>query len=601
MTTPEPLPDDASLLGPDADLDGVAPRLRATEIAQLRSGTFDVLVVGGGITGAGVARDAVTRGLRVALVERADYASGTSSRSSKLIHGGLRYLENLEFGLVFEALRERALLRKLNPHLVWPLPFVFPVYRRDRHSLFKINLGLWLYDLLSAFRTYRWHERLSARGTADAVKGLLGEGLTGSVRYHDCRTDDARLTLATVLAARREGAVCLNYLTYDETLFDTDGARVSGARVTDRLTGESFPVRCKHVVRAAGPWTDDMPDRPGDEPLLRPTKGVHLVVPRERLPLDACVVMTAVQDGRVVFAEPCLNTTFVGTTDTDFRGDIDQIRATSDDVAYLLETTNHYFPDAHLEASDVRSTWAGLRPLVRDDSSSPGKTSREHQIYEDPRGLTTVAGGKLTTYRKMAREAVDIATGWLLATHGTRSSRCVTADLPLDPDVPRYDDPMGPADELEQHLWRHHGSGMTWVRERSRVRPAEAQLLLPDLPYVLAEVTRAVVMEQAQTVEDVLVRRSHVHYRAADQGLSCARLVAERMGALLSRDSAWIDGQVDAYEAAVARSRLGAQALVSLQAPQASTGAGPAVADAAAAAPPGLAVGGPQLDLAASP
>lgn len=576
---------------PTADLTGVAAGMRTSDLETLRTQLLDVLVVGGGITGAGIARDAALRGLSVGLIEQADYASGTSSRSSKLIHGGLRYLENFEFGLVFEALRERANLRRLNPQLVWPLPFVFPVYKRDRHSLFKINLGLWLYDMLSAFRTYRWHSRLSKSKTAAAVPGLLTDKLVGAVRYHDCRTDDARLTLATVLDARRHGATAINFVSYDSTVFDSEGARVTGARITDRLTGESFPIRCKHIIRAVGPWTDAIADRPSEEPVLRPTKGVHLIVARERLPIDACVVMTAVQDGRVIFAVPFFNTTFVGTTDTDFDGDIDQLRATSDDVAYLLATANHYFPEAHLVPEDVRSTWAGLRPLVRSDAATPGKVSREHEIYEDPRGMTTIAGGKLTTYREMARETTDIAATWLRETHGTRSTECRTAKLPLDPEAQQYSDPWGPKDELEQHLWRHHGSGMSWLRARVEAFPQEGERLVPDLPYVMAEVTRAVLVEQARTLEDVMVRRFHVHYRAADQGLSAARSVATHMASLLDLDEAWVDAQVTTYEEVVDHSQRGAQALRVLRASE--------PADERSARPESAGVD-PELTLAAS-
>ena len=522
--------------------------------------TFDLLVVGGGITGAGVARDAAMRGLKVALVERADYAFGTSSRSSKLVHGGLRYLENLEFGLVFEALRERAVQRRLNPHLVWPLPFIFPVYKTHRNRLWKIRLGLWLYDLLSAFRNYRWHRRLKKTQTLEHVPELLPEGLVGSVRYYDCRTDDARLTLGNVLDAARAGACTANYVSFDEPHYEGD--RVVGATLTDRLTGDSATMKCKHIVFCGGPWTDLLKDAPGDGHLLRPTKGVHIVVDRERLPLNDAIVMNAHQDGRVVFAVPFFNATYIGTTDTDFDGDFDSVRATADDVSYLLETSNYHFPNIELRGEDVWSTWAGVRPLIRSDEASPGKTSREHQLYSDPRGITTIAGGKLTTYRAMAEEVVDSALVQLKEAHGVSAKRCNTHRVPLDAKLPPDIDPVtGPEDPTRRHLWRHFGSGAAWIQKRWESHPEEKAILAEGLPYTLAEITYTVLHEQAERLEDAFVRRLQLFFRDPDQGLSCAERVARHMAVLLGHNEAWVAAEVEAYTSDVERSRLGAHAL----------------------------------------
>ncbi len=571
-----PSPQAAAVDGPERSADSPPqPRDRAARVRRLKEDAFDLLVVGGGITGAGVARDAALRGLRVALVERGDFAQGTSSRSSKLVHGGLRYLENFEFGLVFESTRERKIQRSLNPNLVWPQPFVFPVFKDGPHSLLKIDVGLWLYDLLAMFRAWRMHKRLGAGRTAELVPALRTEGLRGSLLYYDCRTDDARLTLANVLDAERHGAVALNYTRFERPLLGggegavgQEGENVRGALVRDLETGEAYEVRAKHLVYALGVWTDGTPEAPGEGRLLRPTKGVHIVVPHERLPLDQAVVLSAVDDGRVVFAIPSGKTTYVGTTDTDFDGDPDAIRATGDDVSYLLRTANAFFPRAQLTAADVQSTWAGLRPLIRDESDSAYGTSREHRRFDDPRGITTMAGGKLTTYRAMAEEVVDAALrrlSPLLSAEGRAATRCRTAKVPLDPELAPCEDPVrGPADPLDNALWRLHGSGRAWIRRRMVEVPAEAASLCPDQPFVLAQVSRAVLAEQARTVRDVLVRRLPVFFVARDQGLGCAAGVARHMAGLLGRDEDWVRTQVADYEALVAQSRTGARTLDSV-------------------------------------
>ncbi len=544
---------------------GSPVRDRAWRLAALAGTSYDLLVVGGGVTGAGIARDAALRGLKTALVDRKDWGWGTSSRSSKLVHGGLRYLENFELGLVFEATRERAILRRLHPHLVWPLPFVFPVFEGDRNPLWKVNLGLWLYDLLSLLRGYRLHARWSARRTSAEVPDLRREGLTGALHYFDCRTDDARLALANALDAERHGATAASYVSYEGPVFEGAGEeeeRMRGARVRCELSGEELELSCRHVVYAGGPWTDALPEAPGGGHLLRPTKGVHIVVDHARLPVPAAIVLSAMEDGRVVFAIPHEDATYIGTTDTDFDGDIDGAHASSDDVAYLLETTNHFFPEVGLGPEDVRTTWAGIRPLIRSDAESAYRTSREHQIYRDPRGLTTIAGGKLTTFRSMAEEVVDVVADALAGEGGIEIGRCRTARLALDPGVREVADPvLGPEDPFERCLWRHHGSGAARVRARLESEPAEGARLDPALPYVLAQVTEAVVHEHALCLEDVLVRRLHVWHRAADQGLGCADLVARHMAALLEKDEGWVGEEVGAYRRAAERARQGARAL----------------------------------------
>jgi glycerol-3-phosphate dehydrogenase len=326
-------------------------RRRAT-LAALEAETFDLLVVGGGIIGAGIARDAALRGLRTALVERADFASGTSSRSSKLIHGGLRYLEQGHLRLVLEAVRERERLQRLAPHLVTPQEFIFPIYRGDSLRPFMLATGLWAYDLLAGVWNVRRHRMLRPDAVAAAEPALLREGLRGAGQYWDCRTDDARLVLETALAAARDGAVLASYV--ELTALVKDGGRIVGARVADRLGGGETVVRARVVVNAAGPWVDRITalDAPGT-PRLRLTKGVHVVVPRARVGNRAALVLHALKDRRVMFVIPWGEHALVGTTDTDHPGGPDvEPTIEPEDVAYLLDTVNHYIPAAALRPAD---------------------------------------------------------------------------------------------------------------------------------------------------------------------------------------------------------------------------------------------------------
>jgi glycerol-3-phosphate dehydrogenase len=536
------------------------PTLRTRRLERLGSEHFDLLVVGGGITGCGIARDAVLRGLSVALVERGDYASGTSSKSSRLVHGGIRYLEQGQLGLVFESARERAIQQRLNPHLVWPQSFIIPGFAGDRHGLWKMGIGLWLHEVLSLFRSHGGHRRLGAEETARRVPGIRRAGLAGALHYWDCRTDDARLTLANALDAERHGAVTVSYARFDGLIDGPNGA-LAGARVVDELSGSQIEVRCRHVAYAAGAFTDGLPAAPGGGKLMRTSRGTHIVVPRRRLPVDDVVIM-ATSDRRMVFAVPHHEVTYVGTTDTDHEPGPQSVVATPDDIAYLLAAIERSFPECALTAADVVATWAGLRPLIRDGAATASGTSREHQRFDDARGLTTIAGGKLTTYRSMAEEVVDAAAARLRRL-GRVAGPCRTATLPLDPSLPAVADPVaGPPDPLDAALWRAHGSGMAWVRARMQAEPAEAGPILQGFPWVFAQVSYAVAFEQAERLEDVMVRRLGIFYRGADQGLGVARPVAAHMAALLGRDDAWVDSEVAAYQQAVAASRAAVDAML---------------------------------------
>lgn len=372
----------------------------------MASQPIDILVIGAGITGAGIARDAAMRGLRTALIDQGDFASGTSSKSSRLVHGGLRYLEMGDLRLVFEASAERKTLLRIAPHLVRPRSFIFPVFRESRVPKWKLAIGLWAYDILSLFRNVQRHVMLSKREVEEAEPALKREGLVGGARYFDAQCDDARLTLANVLSAHQHGALIANYA--KAVGFVEIAGKIAGARIRDESEGSEHEVRAKVVINATGPWSDET--RKDGTTTLRPTKGTHILVDRKRLGNNEAITLTSAVDGRVMFVIPWGKLTYIGTTDTDDTSDPSAVQADSADVDYLLKSANEAFPDARLEPDDVISAWAGFRPLLKpDDPLDPSSVSREHRIIRGDNGLISIVGGKLTTYRKMAAEVVDLA------------------------------------------------------------------------------------------------------------------------------------------------------------------------------------------------
>jgi glycerol-3-phosphate dehydrogenase len=518
---------------------------RAAALASMAAEPVDVLVIGGGITGAGIARDAALRGFRTALVDKGDFGAGTSSHSSRLIHGGIRYLEQGDLRLVFEASRERRVLLRTAPHLVRPLAFLFPVYRGGRVPAWKLRAGMWLYDALAAFRNVKSHRWLGLKQVRRAEPALKDRGLRGAALYYDAQADDARLVLATVRGAARAGALVANYAEVT-SLLKPDG-RVRGAAVRDALSGDARPVRALVVVNAGGPWVDALRrlDDPEATPLLRLTKGAHVAVPRRRLGHEHAVTLFSPLDGRVMFVLPWADLSYVGTTDTDADTSPDAVRVTAQDVTYLLRSANAAFPEAHLAPNDVVSAWAGLRPLLRQDrTAAPSQVSREHRVVESGQGLITIAGGKLTTYRVMARDVADRVARRLHDLDGRPiAPRPPTDRLPL---------PGGEAAELEiliesarargvpaataRHLVASYGSEAAAVlnlvdRDRGLGEP-----LSPGGPEIWAEVTHAVDREMALRVQDVLVRRLHLFYQHADQGTTAVTPVARRMKQLLGWD-----------------------------------------------------------------
>lgn len=517
-----------------------------------------MLVIGGGITGAGVARDAAMRGLRTALVEQSDFASGTSSRSSRLVHGGVRYLEHGQLHLVFESSAERRTLRRIAPHLVRPLAFTWPVYEGARVPRWKLAAGLTLYDLLALFRNVARHERLSTRGVLACEPRVRADALLGGARYWDAATDDARLTLATIRSAADAGALVVNHARVKAIA--RSAGRVTGARVLDTIDGTGIDVRARVVVNAAGPWSDEVEQlADGSAPRhVRGSKGVHVCVPRERVGNVGAVTLLAPQDGRVMFVLPAGDFAIIGTTDTYERVGPDQVRASEADVDYLLEAANHFFPEARLAHHDVVSAWAGLRPLAAQSSSSddPSSVSREHAITRRLPGLVTVTGGKLTTYRAMAVEVVDAVQEAL----GLTPTPSRTARAPLEggavtnvrAEIAAAEGIVGDR-EVATRLVYAHGDEWRAVWLLAASEPALAARVEATRPYLLAELRHAVAEEHALTLGDLLIRRVPLAFETRDHGRSAARRVAPMVARWLGWSAAQIAAALEDYDAEVQR------------------------------------------------
>ncbi|MCW5912142.1 MAG: glycerol-3-phosphate dehydrogenase/oxidase [Cyclobacteriaceae bacterium] len=379
---------------------------RAANVLALQSAQYDLLVIGGGITGAGIALDAAARGLKTALVEKDDFASGTSSRSTKLIHGGLRYLKQLEFALVKEVGSERAIVHRLAPHLVVPEKMLLPLYEKRGLGYWLTSIGLKIYDWLAGVKPEDQRKMLTRLQTLNHEPLLKKDDVKGGAIYAEYRTDDARLTIEIMKLAARKGACVANYIEVTGFLYSRDA--ISGALVVDGITGNRFSIDAKIVVNATGPWVDELrilnQSRQGKQ--LHLTKGVHIVVPFHRLPVHQAIYFD-VPDGRMIFAIPRGRITYIGTTDTDYEGNKDRVLALRNDVDYILNAVNETFPSVLLTLADVESSWAGLRPLIHEEGKSASELSRKDEIFESPTGLISIAGGKLTGYRKMAERVVD--------------------------------------------------------------------------------------------------------------------------------------------------------------------------------------------------
>jgi len=513
-------------------------------LAQLGSETFDVLVIGGGITGAGVALDAASRGLRTALVERDDFASGTSSKSSKLIHGGLRYLQQGEVRLVYEALHERQRLRRNAPHLVNVLPFMIPVLTKDgvvsRKIARALGSAMWMYDLTGGWRIGRFHRRLTADAAFAHLPTMPRERLASAYLYYDATADDARLCLTVARTAAAHGAVVVNRCPVTSITKDGVG-RVDGAVV--EADGTSITVRARVVVNAAGVWADDV--RAMDEGThpdsIRPAKGVHITVPWDKVRNDIAVVIPVPKDKRSLFVVPwgakadgTFEHTYVGTTDTDYSGPLDDPQCTKDDIEYVLRALNASVTTG-VTADDITGVWAGLRPLVKAaPSARTADLSRRHSVRRSAGGVITVAGGKLTTYREMAADTVDEVAEEL-----GRKLRCRTKNLPL-----LGGDGYSPAaaGSPAAHLGGRFG---TLADEVGALVTADSTLgepLVHGLTYLRAEAVYAVRAEMARTLDDVLTRRTRARLLDRDATLAAAPAVAD----LLASELGWDDRERDA-------------------------------------------------------
>ena len=387
--------------------------------SDLESQTFDVLVIGGGITGAGIARDASMRGLSVAIIDKSAWASGTSSKSSRLIHGGIRYLEHGQIGMVRESVREREILMRIAPHLVKPLEFTWPVYRGARLPKWKLRIGLFIYDFLAGKRRVRRHRGLDAAAVLEGEPNLKRDWLVGGASYFDASTDDAGLTIANIESARANGAVAVDFAQAES--MTVTGDRADGWIVRDMAETGEARVRARTVVSATGPWQ------------TKGTKGSHIAVPRGRIGNHSAVTMIAPQDGRVMFVLPSGDRAIVGTTDIYSDESPDDVKASDAEIEYLLKAANSYFPDSALTRDDIVDTWAGIRPLAASPAgTNPSSISREHLISRDRAGVIVVTGGKLTTYRSMAAEIVDEIERGL----GRAPRRAATDQVPLEPSIP---------------------------------------------------------------------------------------------------------------------------------------------------------------------
>jgi glycerol-3-phosphate dehydrogenase len=524
---------------------------RDRAIEGLRSERFDLIVIGGGITGAGVALDAASRGYSVGLVEKADFASGTSSRSSKLVHGGLRYLQNFDLGLVREALLERQLMVRLAPHLVKPVPIVVAAFDGSRPDRLT-GIGLNMYDVMAApaLRGRRgsnrsesdWsparHRMISGEEVGELLPALAGRRPSSGYLFYDCQADDSRLVLTVLAEAERFGATCANRLEVRELLGNGsaparyDGAG-SGVKVRDAESGEEFPVHADNVINATGVWADRIrPEELHSEaevPTIAPSRGTHVTVAQEDLPLVAGAIVPA-GEGRSIFALPWLGRSLLGTTDNNYSGDIDAVHPSREDIEYLLQAANEFFK-TKLGIGDLKGAYAGVRPLISSgDSRKSVDISRKAELYETSSGLITITGGKLTTWRRMAKLAVD-----RLVERDGRRAPCRTHEIPLGQPIDPTALPAAPGvpEESYDQLASRYGHAAEHVLAVAAEHPELAAPILRGHPDLLAEAAYAARHEQARTVGDVLLRRTRLWLLAAPElgpGSDAPARVAEAVG-----------------------------------------------------------------------
>ncbi len=546
---------------------------RVTAIEEIAGRHFEVVVIGGGITGAGVALDAASRGYSVALLERGDYAEGTSSRSSKMVHGGLRYLQNLDLGLVREALLERQLLVQLAPHLVYPTPFLvadFPDRRRDR----RLGIALNMYDVMATTRVGRsrgemrsaketdegfyWspdrHRMVDRDEVLELVPALAARDPKNAYLFYDCQTDDVRMVLTVLGEAERFGATMLNGAEVTEVTLGADG-RARGVAFVEAESGERIEVGADNVVNATGVWADRIrPEEVVEEedvPRISPSRGTHLLIDRDVLSTGEAACIVPAGEGRAIFALPWYGRTLVGTTDNDYDGDIDRPRPAAADVEYLLDAVNEFFGTSLGEA-DLVGAYAGVRPLIA--TGDPKKSvdiSRKAELYETSSGMLTITGGKLTTWRRMAKQTVD-----RLVEREGREAPCHTAEIPLGraAEPEELEAPEGVGEEAVAQLAFRYGHAARKVLALAREDPKLAAPIVPGRPDLLAEVAVAARHEQARSVADVLLRRTRLGLLAAPQlrGAGSVRMLAATLGGELGWSRRQVKQAAEAWPAAAA-------------------------------------------------
>jgi glycerol-3-phosphate dehydrogenase len=534
-------------------------RTRSANLKRFQQEEFDLVIVGAGITGAAIARDAALRGMKVALLEKGDFASGTSSKSSKMIHGGLRYLKQLDIKLVKEALSEREKLLHLAPNLVHPASYLIPIYSGWMERL-ELHIGLYGYDFLANRSSLGRHRDLSSEDVLREEPLLRQDHLSGGFVYPDCLVNDARLTLATVKSAHEHGAVIANYTR--ATGIGSEAERMNQLEFRDVLSGVEGKIQTRVMVLAAGPWTDDFLELQGHPgPKLRPTKGVHLVFPRSRLLVNRVIVAPA-EDKRIIFVVPLGEYSYAGTTDTDYSGSLDNVLVEADDVSYLLKTLNHSFPSLHLGPDDIVSTWAGLRPLLSEEGA-PSQVSRDYYVglYDD--GVAVITGGKLTTHRSMAENLMDQVIERFAHRFQDPFQPCRTAEVPLSggemADFPSYLKAQsmalmsrwGLSQTSSEHLINSYGRNhmdilALGLEDRKLLEP-----LAQDCRAIKAQVIYAVEDEMALTLEDFMNRRTDLLHFNGDARLP--QVVAKIMGKRLGWKRGRRQVELERYRAAVER------------------------------------------------
>lgn len=491
---------------------------RANQLLALARNSFDVIIIGGGVTGAGIALDAAARGLQVALIEKADFASGTSSKSTKLIHGGLRYLKQMDFALVRETGTERAVVHRLAPHLVIPEKMLLPLIEGGSYGRFLTSLGLKLYDILANVEGEDKRQMLDREETLIKEPLLKADNLKGGGYYAEYRTDDARLTIELIKKAESLGALCLNYMSFQS--FIKEGEDVKGLVCLDTLTGDSLSCYGTKIVSAAGPWVDKIRTSDGSKTgkSLHLTKGIHIVVPHHKLPVRQTVYFD-VPDGRMIFAIPRQDITYIGTTDTNYGESLDHIPVNAEDVRYLLSAVNATFAIEKLNVDDIVSSWAGLRPLIHEDGKSPSELSRKDEIFESPSGLISIAGGKLTGYRKMAKRVVDLLFDRLdmedpgcttdqvkLTVMPYSDHKAVMADIALLTKL-LAEKGVDESANIARYLIRQYGKKGIEIASNLTVDTDDQEEVL-----LLAELTHGLTSESVHKVADFLVRRTGYLY-----------------------------------------------------------------------------------------